>query len=178
MDEETETLDESLVNIKSDISDFTNGKISIMEDPDTYKSTAQILREISQIWDELTDKQQAGLAEKLFGKNRANIGVAIISNFEQAEAALKKMENSAGAADAEMAIITESISYKLNALQQTGVGIFQNLFQRDDMKSIIDGLTSVGEVIDKVTEKLGLFKTVLIGGGIIIAVRSLVWPKS
>lgn len=34
----------------------------------TYKSTYQILSDISDIWDELTDKQQAGLVEKLFGK--------------------------------------------------------------------------------------------------------------
>lgn len=71
--EDTEELDEDLVNIKNDISEFTNGKISIMEDADTYKSTFQILSDISDIWDELTDKQQAGLTEKLFGKTRANV---------------------------------------------------------------------------------------------------------
>lgn len=32
--EDTEELDEDLVNIKNDISEFTNGKISIMEDAD------------------------------------------------------------------------------------------------------------------------------------------------
>ena len=39
----------------------------------TYKSTYQILSDISDIWDELSDKQQAGLTEKLFGKTRANV---------------------------------------------------------------------------------------------------------
>jgi hypothetical protein len=32
--EETEELDDDLVNIKNDISEFTNGKVSIMEDAD------------------------------------------------------------------------------------------------------------------------------------------------
>ena len=32
--EETEELDDGLVNIKNDISEFTNGKVSIMEDAD------------------------------------------------------------------------------------------------------------------------------------------------
>lgn len=71
--EETEELDDDLVNIKNDISEFTNGKVSIMEDADTYKSTYQVLSDIADIWDELTDKQQAGLVEKLFGKNRADV---------------------------------------------------------------------------------------------------------
>ena len=39
----------------------------------TYKSTYQVLSDIADIWDELTDKQQAGLVEKLFGKNRADV---------------------------------------------------------------------------------------------------------
>ena len=73
MNEETEELDDGLVNIKSDISEFTGGKVSIMEDEDTYKSTYDILHDISEVWDELTDKQRAGLTEKLFGKNRANV---------------------------------------------------------------------------------------------------------
>ena len=38
----------------------------------TYKSTYQVLKEISAVWDELTDKQQAQLLDKLFGKTRAD----------------------------------------------------------------------------------------------------------
>lgn len=69
MNEETESLDDTLVTIKGDVFDLTNGKVSIMEDADTYKSTYQVLKEISAVWDELTDKQQAQLLDKLFGKN-------------------------------------------------------------------------------------------------------------
>lgn len=60
-----EEIDESLKNISGDIADLTkvNGKggISIFSDKDKteYKSTYQILKEISEIWDDLTDKQQA-----------------------------------------------------------------------------------------------------------------------
>lgn len=86
---------------------------------------------------------------------------------------MDKMANSAGAADAEMEIITNSISYKLNALKETGTGIFQNLFQRDDMGAIIDGLTSVLSVIDAFTDKFGLLGTVLVGGGIALGIMNV-----
>ena len=72
MNEETEELDSSLVTIKGDVFDLTNGKVSIMEDENTYKSTFQVLKEISQVWDELSDKNQAELLDKLFGKTRAD----------------------------------------------------------------------------------------------------------
>ena len=163
MDEETEELDDSLKNIVNDISEFTNGKVSIMLDSNTYKSTYQILKEISGIWDELTDKQQANLLEKLFGKTRANIGAAIIQNFSQAESAMDTMANSAGSAMREMEIIEQSMKFKLNALKETAVGVFQNLFQTDGMGVVIDFLTKLLEGIDAVTSALGLFGTALIG---------------
>lgn len=67
-DEETEELSEDLKTISGDIADLTkvNGKggISLFTDKtkQTYKSTYQILKEISLIWDDLTDKQQANVA--------------------------------------------------------------------------------------------------------------------
>ena len=69
MNEETEELDNNLVNIKGDVYDLTGGKVSIMEDEDTYKSTYQVLKEISDVWDDLSDKNQAQLLEKLFGEH-------------------------------------------------------------------------------------------------------------
>jgi len=74
------------------------------------------------------------------------------------------MSTSAGAADAEMEIITNSISYKLNALKETGTGIWQNLFQRSDMGAVLDGLTGILGVFDAITDKIGLVGTLLVGG--------------
>lgn len=170
MNEETEELDDSLVNIKGDVYELTNGKVSIMEDPDTYKSTYQVLQEISKVWDELTDKQQAQLLDKLFGKTRAQIGASIISNFSQAEAAIKTMSESAGAADREMDIITNSLEYKLNAIRETFTGIWQNLFNREDLGNLLDFVQPLLNGLDVITEKLGLFKTAIAG----LAIGSIV----
>lgn len=66
-DEESETLSEDLKSITGDIADLTKTAsnnytgVSLFTDEtrETYKSTAQILKDISDIWDELTDKTQA-----------------------------------------------------------------------------------------------------------------------
>ena len=176
LNEETGEFDEELGNVVNDISELTNGKVSIMEDPNTYKSTYDILKRISEIWDELTDKQQAKLLEKLFGKNRAQIGTAILSNFETAENALDKMANSAGNATQEMSIIMESLEYKLNALKETGVGIWQNLFPRDDLGKAIDLLTKLASAIEKVTEFLGPLGTLVTIGTVAALIKNLGWP--
>ena len=104
--------------------------------------------------------------EALFGKRQAQIGAAILSNFDQARSAIVKMEESAGSAGREMDKITQSLDYKLNALKETWVGVAQNLFQTDDMKLVVDALNLVSNGIDQLTEKLGLFGTIGLVGAI------------
>ena len=165
-DEETEEYVGGVEELTGAIADLTktasnNRGISLFEngDPETYRSTYDILADIAGIWDELTDKNRADLLEKLFGKQRAQVGAALLSNFEQAEKSIETMANSAGSARDEMENIYESLDYKLNALQETWVGVAQNLFDTDQMKLIVEVLIFFSEIVDGLTESLGLFGT-------------------
>lgn len=161
-DEETEQLSDDLVDITGKVIDLTktannpNG-VSLFTDANQtqYKSVYQYLHEISEIYDELDAKSKQELMEKLFGKNRANIGVAILQNMEAADKALGNMSNSAGNAEAEMEVITNSISYHLNDLKETWVGISQNVFESQSVKIFVDSLTTVSEVIGDITKAVG-----------------------
>ena len=77
------------------------------------------------------------------------------------------MQNSAGAADKEMEIITNSLTYKLNALRETGTGIWQNLFQRESIGGVVDDLTALLGVVEKFTDQFGLLGTTLGGGKVL-----------
>lgn len=167
-DEETEEYSADVAELTGKIADLTkvasnnNRGVSLFEvgDPDTYRSTYDILKEISTIWDELTDKNRAQLLEALFGKRQAQIGSAILSNFGQAEKAVKTMSESMGSAEAEMSKIEQSLEYKLNALKETWVSVSQNLFDTDGLAIVIDALTTLSGAIDTLTEHTGLFGTV------------------
>lgn len=169
-DEETEQLSEDLENISGDIADLTKtaktpGGISLFSDKEkqTYKSTYQILKEISEIWDDLTDKDQAQLLEKLAGKRGGQVVAGLLSNFSAAEKAMKEMDQAAGSSDAEMSIIQESLEYKINALKETWVGTVQDILDRGDIGTIVDGLTKISEAIGFVTSNLGILKTAALG---------------
>lgn len=49
---------------------LSHGKVDIMQDQDTFKSTVQILREMAQVWDDLTDKERAASIELIAGKRQ------------------------------------------------------------------------------------------------------------
>ena len=184
-DEETETYSDDLKEITGDIANLTkvasnnNQGISLFEadDPNTYRSTYDILKDIADIWNEISDKNQAQLLEKLFGKQRAQVGAALISNFKQAEKAMDAMAGSAGSASKELARAQDSIVFKLNALKETWVGVAQNLYDTRTIKNAIDLLTDMSGVIQTITKSLGTLGTVSAGVLGVQFIRSVGRPK-
>lgn len=184
-DETTEEYSEDVAALTGAVADLTrvasnnNRGISLFEDddPERYRSTCDILRDIADIWDELTDKNQAQLLEVLFGKQRAQTGAAILGNFGSVESALEKMQNSAGNAMQEMEKVYDSIEYRLNQLGETWVGVAQNLINTDQFKIVVSILTKLSELVDGLTSALGLFGTAAVAAFGVQLVKSVGRPK-
>ena len=175
-DEETEELSEDLQDISGVIADLTKTAskptgISLFTDATrtTYKSTYDLLKEIAGIYHDLTDKQQAALLEKLAGKRGGQVLAGILNDFSEVERAISEIENSAGSADAEMSIIEESWDYKINALKETWVGIFQSLVDRGVIGEAIDFLTNISELLGNIASTPVLSGSIisLISGGVL-----------
>lgn len=178
-DEETEMLSDDVLELTGKIADLTKTAskptgISLFTDnaKTQYKSTVQIFRDISEVYDELTDKQQAQLLEALGGKRGGQAIAAVLSNFDTVESSLESMQNSAGNAMKEMETIEQSLEYRLNALKETTVGTFQEMLSQDDAKRIIDFLTVLLELLGSVTGGLGLFGTAIAGVGIAAFIKN------
>lgn len=178
-DEETEEYIGDVESLSGEIADLTKtasspGGISLFTDSSKteYKSTIDLMRDISEVYDELTDKQQAQLLEKLGGKRGGQVIAAILRNFDTVEKSLNSMSNSAGNAEQEMSTIESSLEYKLNALRETSVGVWQNLIDTDDFGTVIDLLTKFMSVIDSATESLGLFGSAFVSGSLIAGITA------
>ena len=72
-----------------------------------------------------------------------------------------------------MSIVESSIDYKLNKLQQTWVGTIQNIVERGDLGTAIDGLTKLSEAIGWVIDKFGLLGTAAGIGGIVAGFKNI-----
>jgi len=94
---------ESISKIQTQIYNLSKGKVNIFNNDGTFKSTYQQLEEISKIYFDLSDPDRANLTEIMFGKNRANQGVAILQAFQsgQIQKAYEASKNAAGSAQEE-----------------------------------------------------------------------------
>ena len=169
-DESTEEYSEDLANITGELIDLTKTAehaqgISIFKEGSTteFKDLTDYFGEIADIWDEMSQKQQNDFLLKAFGRTQAQAGAALIQNYKGVTKALDEMEQSAGSSDKEMETIEQSLEYRINALKETWVGAIQQMVDRGDLGTIVDGLTKLSEGIGFVTGNLGLLKTAALG---------------
>lgn len=179
-DEETEAYTGDVEQLSGAIANLTKtaktpGGISLFTDSSkqTFKSTYKLLKEISQIYSQLSDKNQAQLLEVLAGKRQGQIVASIVDNFSAAEKSMQSMANSAGNAQAEMDVAMDSIDAKANKLKQTGVAISENLLSRDNAKTVLEVANGIAEGFELATKHLGLFKTALLGLSVVGSVKNI-----
>jgi TP901 family phage tail tape measure protein len=155
--ESTEGMANSISELREEILALTGGAVDIQIDENTYKSTYQILQELSNVYDKLTDVSQANLLELLGGKRNSNVVAALLENFTVAEEALATSADSAGSAMAENEKYLDSINGKISILKASFEELSTNFIDSQFIKDIVEAgtnllnvLNSVGEVIEKI----------------------------
>jgi TP901 family phage tail tape measure protein len=171
MGEETDGLASSTSKLREEIKALTG--VDIMKDEDTYKSTAEIIKEIGAVWDNLTDVSKASALEKLAGKTRASTVAGLLENYETIDEVIKSAEDADGSATEENLRYMESIEGKIakfiNELQE----FWHGLIDSKTVKGFIDFGTKALDIIGKITSKLGTLGTVAAALGIGFGVHKI-----
>lgn len=107
----------SVSSLREELLALTGGEVDIMLDDNTFKSTYQVLEDISKVWDKLTDTSHANILNLIGGKRNANSLTALIENFSQASAAMQVAEDAFGSATIENEQYLDSIDGKLAVLK-------------------------------------------------------------
>lgn len=174
--EATDGMASSVSELREEILQLTGNKVDIQIDDDTFKSTYQILKELSGVWGELTDVTQANILELVGGKRNSNVVAALLENFSVAENALETSAGSAGSALAENEKYLDSIQGKISILKASFQTFSSNLADGDLIKFFVEGATAILDFLNGVTQvidALGGLKTVLVAtAGIMATIKA------
>nr|DAK68424.1 MAG TPA: minor tail protein [Caudoviricetes sp.] len=143
----------SVSELRSELKSLTG--VDIMIDNKNFKSTYQILKELSQVWDKLSDVTQANVTEMIGGKRNANAVSAILNNFDVAESAMESAANSAGTAWEENSVWMDSIQGRLAQLDASFQVLSQDVLSSDLVKGGVSFLTSIAKLLDKIIRLTG-----------------------
>jgi DNA repair exonuclease SbcCD ATPase subunit len=148
--EDVDGMANSVSELQKKLLALTGGKVDIMLDENTFKNTTEILREMSQVWDDMTDVNRAAALELLGGKRQANVLSAVIKNFDLVEDAMQTSADSAGSAMAENEKYLDSIQGKIDQFTNAVQTMWMNFIRSDVVKFLVDVGTGLVNIIDKV----------------------------
>ncbi len=173
-DEETQSYSNDVEELTGKVADLTKtaskpGGISLFSDKDkqTYKSTYKIMEEVSDVWDDLTDKSRAELTEVLAGKNRGNQISALIQSFKsgQVQKAYETSLNSEGSAQQEQDRWMQSMEAKIQQFKSQFQELSTTAMDSDLLKGAIDAGTSLLNVLTQIVDVGGTIPIILGGIG-------------
>lgn len=179
--EDIEFLAEGTSKLRGEIQSLSG--VDIMIDKNNFKSTYQIIDELSTAYQGMVETSQARLAELLGGKNQANIVSALLENFDVARKTLKDSTESAdGSAAKELETSLDSINGKVNQLSATWQKLSTDVLESDGFKAIISGADNLLKILDKLiggsNTLIKLAPMVLAGFGIAKGKTGLGEPKN
>lgn len=155
--EETDGAVESISKMQEKIEALTG--VNILTNSGAYKDTYTILREIGNVWEDISDIDQAALLELMAGKNRANTLAAILGNMEDLEGAYESSLQAEGSALKENEAYLNSIQGRIDLFSNSVQTMWMNFINADAVKFIVDLGTGLIKAIDHV----GVLNTAIAG---------------
>lgn len=169
---EVDGMANSVSELRSELKSLTG--VDIMLDSKNFKSTYQIMKELSQVWSGLSDVTQANVTEMIGGKRNANAVSAILNNFDVAESTMESAANSANVAWEENEKYLDSIQGRLAQLDASFQVLSQDVLSSGLVKGGVSFLTSIVKLLDKIINLTGALPA---GLGIAAFVTQLGKPK-
>lgn len=157
--EETDSAITSKSKLRSKIKSLSG--IDILTDSGAYKSTYEILLEISKVWKDMSDIDQAALLEIIAGKTRSNTAAAILSNTTDLENAYVDALHAEGSALRENEKYLDSIQGRIDLFTNSVQTMWSNALDDDAVKLFVN----IGTQLVKFVDNLGLIKTLVISIG-------------
>ena len=167
---ETDGVAESTATLREEILALSG--VDIMLDDNTFKSTYDILDELSEKWENLSDIQQASIQELLAGKRQGNVFSSLMTNFDVARSVLDTSENSEGSALSEHEKWLESLEAKVNQFKAAWQDLSQTILDDKGLGSLIDAGTTLLNVLNWIIDTFGMLNIAIAGVGIYALVKN------
>ena len=164
--EDTSDMVESVSKLREQVLDISGVDILESNGKD-FKSTTQIMRELAQVFDQLSGIDQANLLDMLGGKRGGNVIAAALKNWDIVEDTIRGATyESIGSMDQQLEVYNQSIQASIDKFKVAFQELSYDLINSNTIKGIVDGGTAILKILDALIEHIGVLGTALTGLGI------------
>ncbi|MGU8678934.1 hypothetical protein ACV3Q3_12320 [Clostridium perfringens] len=152
---------ETFPKLKKMLDETTHGSVKLTqvtkEGKEEFRSTYDVIKDLSMVWDDLNNMQKSMIAEKFAGKQNANVFFSLMLNAKKDLESIKETaDDSFQSATQEQEAYMNSLSAKINSLKEDFKGLFLDLGDTDLLKNIIGGIDAGVNSIRKLIKTFGV----------------------
>lgn len=148
--------DEEGVGLGKVTSTLQNIGVQILDQFGQVRDMDSIIEDLMDIWQDLDDTAKLAAAQALAGKYQVNRFFALMDNRDMYEDYVTSTGSVAtGTLEQMNEEYAQSLAGRMQKLQTTLEGIFNNLFETDDFYKFIDVAQTALDLIDNLTEAMG-----------------------
>lgn len=171
MGEDTDGLCDSTSKLREQVKALSG--VDIMEDDNTFKSTAQQVKELGEAFVKLDDVSQAALLEIIAGKSRSNAVAALLKNYQQIDNVIADLDDAEGSALRENEAIVDSIDGRIKVLSATAEEFWQKFIDTDFVKNAVSLASDLLGLLTQIIDKFGTLPTIVTGIGAALSFKNV-----
>lgn len=142
-------------------------KIDILDETGkNFKSTYQIMEELSKVWGQLNELERNGILDKIAGKRGSVAVSSALQNWSVAESARDIALTSEGSMDKQLEIYNQSIQASIDKFKVAFQELATDLLDSGLIKGIVDAGTTILKIIDELVKHIGVLGTAFVGLGL------------
>lgn len=157
---------ETFPKLKKMLDEVTHGSVKLTqvtkEGKEEFRSTYDVIKDLSMVWENLDNMQKSMIAEKFAGKQNANVFFSLMLNAKKDLESIKETaDDSFQSAQLEQEAYMSSLSAKINSLKEDFKGLFLDLGDTDLLKNIIGGIDAGVNSIRKLIKTFGVLPSTI-----------------
>lgn len=129
--------------------------VALRDEAGEFRNAKDVMLELNAVWNSLDKNTQRYIATQTAGARQQSRFIAMMQNYDRTMELVDAANNSAGASQEQFDKTLESLDSKLNRLKNAWNEFTMGLANNHAIKFVVDGLTDVLTIIDKLTGKSG-----------------------
>lgn len=159
-----ETLEDG-VSLGKVTSQLEKYGVQVLDGEGQMRGVGDIMEDLMEVWSSLDQTQKAAVAQTVAGKYQLSRFEALMNRSDLYDEYKGASESADGTLDQTNEEVVNSLEGRMNKLQATFEGIFNSMFETDDIYPFIDALTAALELVDNFVQSIGGGGQVLLGFG-------------
>lgn len=129
--------------------------IRVLDETGNLREMGTVMEEVAEKWQGWTEAQRQAIAVAMAGKRQYNNLTALFNNWNMYQDTLAVSQNAIGTLNQQQGIALQSVQKRLEILRTTAEELYQDLFDSDTIKEVIDAATKGLKVIDELVKSFG-----------------------